>query len=135
MAKTVYTYGVWDLLHSGHIRLLQKANEFGDVLIVGVVKDKAVRKKKGKDRPIRSEYERLAVIKALKMVDHAILQDEFDPSNEMRTIGKINVLVKGDDWDYIPGTEAIEEMGGMLIKLKYTDGISTSDTVKKIKCS
>jgi len=134
MVKTVYTYGVWDLLHTGHLRLLERAKALGDRLIVGVVKDAAVKKKKGDDRPIQLESERLAVIKALRIVDYALLQDEFDPSDDLRRIVP-DILAKGNDWDYIPGTETIIELGGVLIKLTYTNGVSTSDTVRKIKCS
>ena len=114
----VYTYGVWDLLHPGHIKLLKRAKALGDFLIVGVVSDKPVKELKGDDRPTQSEEDRLIIVSNLRMVDAAIIQKLYDPAKEMEAISKLDILVKGDDWDYIPGQEVIEKMGGNLVKLK-----------------
>lgn len=130
--KVVYTYGVWDLLHPGHIKLLIRARKLGDFLVVGVVKDKPIKCLKGKDRPIQSLNERLFIVSALKCVDVAIVQSEYDPSRELRKIGRVDILVKGDDWERIPGGNTIRAMGGKLIKLSYSSGYSTSALVSKI---
>lgn len=129
----VYTYGVWDLLHPGHIKLLKRAKALGDFLIVGVVSDKPVKELKGDDRPTQSEEDRLIIVSNLRMVDAAIIQKLYDPAKEMEAISKLDILVKGDDWDYIPGQEVIEKMGGNLVKLKYSSSYSTSSLVSKIK--
>ncbi len=130
--KTVYTYGAFDLLHPGHIRMLESAKSFGDKLIVGIVGDNAIRKLKGKDRPIQNEKDRLRIVASLKCVDEVMPQKEYDPVPNLEKV-KPDILVKGDDWDYIPGQEWIEKHGGKLIKPGYSSGWSTSETVKKIK--
>ena len=132
LETVVYTYGVWDLLHPGHINMLETAKSYGDKLIVGVVGDEAVRKLKGDDRPIQNQETRMAIIKALGCVDVAISQDEYDPIPNLEII-RPNFLVKGNDWEHIPGQEWIEEHGGKLIKPQYSKGWSTSETVKKIQ--
>ena len=82
---------------------------------------------------MQSEDERIITVGSLKMVDAVIMQKWYDPSDELSSLSMINILTKGDDWDYIPGTETIEEMGGKLVKLSYTKQYSTSSLVKKIK--
>jgi len=129
--KIVYTYGAFDLLHPGHINMLETSKSYGDKLIVGIVGDEAIKKLKGEDRPIQSEKDRLRIVNSLKCVDKAIEQKDYDPVPNMKKI-KPNILVKGDDWDYIPGHEWIEKNGGRLIKPKYSKGWSTSGTVKKM---
>ncbi len=128
----VYTYGVWDLLHPGHIKLMIRARDLGDFLIVGVVKDGPVRELKGEGRPVQSLEERLFNVGALRCVDAAIIQEKYDPSDEMKTIRKLNILTKGDDWEKIPGTKTIRELGGTLVKLPYSPEHSTSSMVAKI---
>ena len=135
--KIVYTYGAFDLFHPGHIKLLQRARDLGDYLVVGVVADAAIKELKGKDRPIQSQEDRVTILEHIDIVDEVMLQDVYDPSANLRKLLADNkpvaILAKGDDWTYIPGTETIEELGGMLVKLSYSKGFSTSDTVKKIK--
>tara|TARA_Y100001970_G_scaffold247143_1_gene315667 strand:- start:1186 stop:1683 length:498 start_codon:yes stop_codon:yes gene_type:complete len=128
----VYTYGAWDLVHPGHIRFLSRAKELGDFLIVGIISDKQIKEFKGIDRPIQSENDRLINIGSLRMVDAVIRQPIYDPSAQLNQISKIDILTKGDDWDYIPGEETIQSLGGKLIKLGYTDNFSTSAIVKKM---
>lgn len=128
----VYTYGVWDLLHPGHIKLLTRARDLGDFLIVGVVADEPIRNLKGPDRPVQKLDERLINVGILRCVDAAIRQPEYDPSRELKMLARVNILTKGDDWDYIPGVETIEELGGKLIKLTYSNEYSTSSIIKKI---
>jgi len=132
--KQIYTYGAFDLLHPGHIKLLEGARKLGDYLIVGVVGDEAIKELKGKDRPIQTQEDRAYIIDSLSCVDEVILQDGYDPSRYLKAYeGKIDFLVKGDDWEYIPGTETIYELGGVLIKLSYSRDYSTSSMIKKIK--
>ena len=134
MKKYVYTYGVFDLLHPGHVVLLNNAKLLGDYLIVGIVSDSAVKRKKGEDRPILSQEDRGMLISNLKCVDEIIYQDEFDPTEQIKAYShKIDILTKGDDWEYIPGTEIVEKLGGELIKLPYTLQYSTSSMVNQIK--
>jgi len=128
----VYTYGVWDLLHPGHINLLRRAREIGDFLIVGVVADEPVRKLKGGGRPVQNFDDRLSVVGSLRCVDAAIPQTLYDPSDELLFLERIDVLTKGDDWENIPGTETIEAMGGKMVKLGYSRGYSTSQTISKL---
>ena len=130
--KVVYTYGAWDLFHPGHVRFLSRAKDLGDFLVVGVVGDGPIKNLKGKDRPIQNQDERLTVIGSLRFIDAAISQPEYDPSPQLKALGRVNILTKGDDWDYIPGTETIQELGGELIKFDYTKGFSTSKTVSRL---
>ncbi len=129
----VYTYGVWDLFQPGHLRLLHRARMLGDFLVVGVVSDLPVKELKGDDRPTQGQEERLLTVGGARCVDVAVPQKLYDPSAELKSLKRINILTKGDDWDYIPGQETIEALGGQLVKLSYTKGFSTSQTVKKMK--
>jgi rfaE bifunctional protein nucleotidyltransferase chain/domain len=135
-SKVVYTYGAFDILHPGHIILLEKAKALGTYLIVGVVADEPIRELKGKDRPIMSVSDRIELIGALRCVDKVVLQPLYDPTSVLKELSvTVDILVKGDDWERIPGTETIEKMGGKLVKLPYSKGFSTSDIVKKIRDS
>ncbi len=129
----VYTYGAWDLFHPGHVRFLTRARELGDFLIVGTVSDQPIRDLKGQDRPIQSQKDRMIVVGSLGCVDASILQKEYDPSSELKSLSRVDILTKGDDWEYIPGKETIEELGGSLIKLRYTQEFSTSSTLSRIR--
>lgn len=135
--RRVYTYGAWDLIHPGHIKLLERAKALGDYLVVGIVSDNAIKDLKGADRPIQTQADRAYVIEHIDYVDEVILQEGYDPTTNLEKFeaeGKhIDILAKGDDWDYIPGTETIEKLKGVLVKLKYSKGHSTSDLVTKIK--
>jgi len=128
----VYTYGAWDLLHPGHIRMLESAKSYGNKLIVGVVGDKAIRDLKGKDRPIQTLEDRMRIVGSLKCVDEVMEQKDYDPVPNMEKVMP-DILIKGDDWDHIPGQEWIKKHGGKLIKPPYSKGWSTSGIVKKIK--
>lgn len=130
--KVVYTYGVWDLLHPGHVRLLTRARELGDFLIVGVVADEPVRELKGKGRPTQGQGDRLSLVGSLRCVDIAIPQNLYDPTPEMTILGRLNILTKGNDWERIPGEKTIEGMGGRLVKLSYSKEYSSSSLISKI---
>ena len=128
----VYTYGAWDLLHPGHIIFLNRAKELGHYLVVGVISDNAIKELKGSNRPIQKESDRLFIVEHLSMVDRCLIQEEYDPSSILRGINRLDILTKGDDWDYIPGQETIVELGGKMVKLSYTSSYSTSKTVEKL---
>ncbi len=128
----VYTYGAWDLLHPGHIRFLSRAKKLGDFLIVGVISDNQISEFKGKERPVQRQDERIITVGSLKIVDAVIHQPIYDPSNELEELSMVDILTKGDDWEYIPGTETIERLGGRLVKLGYSSDFSTSKLVEKI---
>ena len=130
--RVVYTYGAWDLLHPGHINMLETARSLGDKLVVGVVGDEAIRELKGEGRPTQSQEDRLRIIKLLRCVDEAMIQETYDPVPNLEKVHP-EILVKGDDWEKIPGEEWVKEKGRKLIKPKYSKGWSTSGTLKKIK--
>ena len=129
----VYTYGAWDLIHPGHVNLLNRAKEMGDVLIVGVVSNEPIKELKGDTRPTQDVKDRMIMVDSIKSVDFVVEQKKYDPSDCLRRLGNVSLLVKGDDWDYIPGEETIQEVGGKLVKLSYTSGFSTSSLIKKIE--
>jgi len=136
--KTIcYTYGVWDIIHEGHIKLLDKAKSMYDIVIVGVVDDISVKEKKGKNRPIYNQLVRAYMLEAFESPDYVMLQKTFDPTENLLNLKKsgikVDVLLKGDDWDYIPGQETIKALGGKLVKLPYTKTVSTTDIIKKIR--
>jgi len=130
--KIIYTYGAFDLLHPGHIKMLERAKSYGDKLVVGIVGDEAIKKLKGEDRPIQTLEDRIRIVDALKCVDEVMIQKDYDPVPNMEKV-KPDILVKGDDWKHIPGEEWIREQGGELIKPSYSGDWSTSDMVKKIR--
>jgi len=129
--KIVYTYGAWDLLHPGHINMLLNAKACGNKLVVGVVGNDAIEKLKGKGRPVQTLKDRMTIVTSLKCVDMVIEQKDYNPVPNLEKINP-NVLVKGDDWEHIPGEEWIREHGGILVTPKYSKDWSTSSTVKKI---
>lgn len=128
----VYTYGVFDMLHLGHLNVLRESKKLGNYLVVGVVKDEAVKKKKGSGRPIQDLETRMQIVKALSFVDKVVVQEDFNPAPQLE-VYRPQILAKGDDWDYIPGQEWMEANGGRLVKIPYTNGHSTSSIIKKIK--
>lgn len=131
-AKIVYTYGAWDLLHPGHVLYLARAKALGDFLVVGVVADTPIKNLKGEERPLQTENERLVTSGSLRCVDAAIIQPEYDPSPHLKGLLRVDILTKGDDWEYIPGTETVEDLGGKLVKMSYTEAFSTSKLVSKM---
>ena len=130
--KIIYSFGAWDLLHQGHINILKKAKSYGDFLIVGVVGDDAIKKLKGKDRPIEPLEDRLNKVKELKCVDLAIKQIDYNPVPNLEQY-RPDILVKGDDWDFIPGQDWVKKNNKKLIKPAYSKGWSTSGLVKRIR--
>lgn len=130
----VFTNGVFDLLHPGHLRYLQAARGLGDVLIVGVNSDRSVRGNKGPSRPINPEGERAEVLAALACVDAVVIFDEATPHDVIAAI-QPDVLVKGADWaqDAIVGRDIVEARGGKVVRVKLEDGYSTTAIVARIQ--
>lgn len=131
--RVVFTNGVFDLLHPGHVRYLQAARAEGDTLIVGVNSDRSVKAIKGPSRPITSENERAEILAALDCVTAAIVFDEDTPAEIIRRL-QPDVLVKGADWaaDAIVGRDTVEARGGRVVRMPIEPGWSTSSIVTAI---
>jgi rfaE bifunctional protein nucleotidyltransferase chain/domain len=131
--KVVFTNGVFDILHAGHVDYLSKAKEKGDVLIVGLNSDSSVRRIKGELRPIVPQYERAFIISSLKPVDYVVIFDEDTPHE---VISKLvpDVLVKGADWsiDKIVGREIVEANGGKVETIQFVNDQSTTNIIKTV---
>lgn len=130
----VFTNGVFDLLHPGHVRYLRQARALGDVLIVAVNSDRSVRANKGAGRPINPEHDRAELLLALDSVDAAVIFDEDTPHQIVSRI-RPDVLVKGADWgpDNIVGRDVVEARGGRVVRLDLAPGFSTTTLVQRIR--
>jgi D-beta-D-heptose 7-phosphate kinase/D-beta-D-heptose 1-phosphate adenosyltransferase len=126
----VFTNGVFDLVHPGHVRYLQAARRLGDVLVVGVNSDRSVRALKGPSRPVNPERERVEILCALACVDAAVIFDEDTPL-ALITRFQPDVLVKGADWaaDAIVGREVVEARGGRVVRMPMEEGFSTTHLI------
>ena len=133
-ARLVFTNGVFDLLHVGHVRYLAQARELGDALLVAINSDRTVRELKGPDRPIFDQAERAEILAALRHVDYVTIFDDVSPRNLIATILP-DVLVKGGDYglDQIHGREEVEAAGGKVISLPFVKGASTTALIKSIR--
>ncbi|MCB9476531.1 MAG: D-glycero-beta-D-manno-heptose 1-phosphate adenylyltransferase [Deltaproteobacteria bacterium] len=132
--KTVaFTNGVYDLLHSGHVRTLRSARSFGDVLILAINSDRSVREIKGPKRPIVPERERAEVLAGFEMVDFVVVFDEPDPGALIDRVIP-DVLVKGGDWgaNAIIGRETVEAHGGRVERVPVVEGRSTTNIIAKV---
>jgi rfaE bifunctional protein nucleotidyltransferase chain/domain len=131
--RAVFTNGCFDLLHPGHIRLLEQARGLGDVLVVGLNSDRSLRELKGAGRPLVPEGERAEVLAALAAVDAVTIFDEATPQALVAALLP-DVLVKGGDWgpDEIVGRAEVEGAGGRVVTLPYIEGYSTSALIEKI---
>jgi rfaE bifunctional protein nucleotidyltransferase chain/domain len=132
--RIVFTNGVYDLLHPGHVRYLQHARSLGDALIVGVNADASVRRIKGPSRPINPEEERAEIVAALECVDAAVVFDEDTPAEIVRLV-QPDILVKGADWpaDQIVGRDTVEARGGRVVLTEVEPGFSTTAIIEKIR--
>lgn len=132
--RVVFTNGVFDLLHPGHVRYLTAARALGDALIVAVNSDRSVRANKGAGRPINPERERAEVLAALACVDAVVVFDEETPH---AIVGRIqpDVLVKGADWpaDNIVGRDIVEARGGRVERIELAPGFSTTSIIERIQ--
>src|SRR5690349_20422867 len=134
--RIVFTNGVFDLLHPGHVRYLQAARAEGDALIVGINSDASVRDYKGPGRPITPQAERAEILAALECVDAVAVFDEETPDVIVRLV-QPDVLVKGADWaaDAIVGRDTVEARGGRVIRMPVEAGWSTTAILAKVRAS
>src|SRR3954465_7586895 len=132
--RIVFTNGVFDILHPGHLRYLQAARGHGDLLIVGLNSDASVRRNKGPSRPINPEDERAKVLAGLACVDAVSIFGDDTPADIIRRV-QPDILVKGADWpaDQIVGRDTGEARGGRVILEPVEQGYSTTSIVKKIQ--
>jgi len=132
--RIVSTNGVFDLLHVGHTRYLQAARRLGDLLVVGINTDAAVRRLKGCDRPFVSEDERAELIAALGCVDYVTLFSEATPVALLESI-RPDIHTKGGDYEpsSLPETEVVQRGGGKVVTLPFSAGRSTSTLIGRIR--
>ena len=132
-ALIVFTNGVFDLLHPGHVRYLQQARALGDMLVVGLNSDASVRRNKGPNRPINPEAERAEVLAALECVDVVVIFDQDTPAEIVRAC-QPDILVKGADWpaDQIVGRDTVEARGGRVVRMPVEEGFSTTALLERI---
>ncbi|MEW6348341.1 MAG: D-glycero-beta-D-manno-heptose-7-phosphate kinase [Thermodesulfobacteriota bacterium] len=132
--KIVFTNGCFDLFHAGHLEILRRASEFGDVMVVGVNSDASVKRLKGEGRPIFTEAQRTDLISSLEFVNLVVVFEEDTPLRLIRKV-KPDVLVKGEDWrgKEVVGQEVVQARGGRVEFVKHVDGLSTSAVIKKIR--
>ena len=130
----VFTNGVFDLLHPGHVRYLQRARSLGDALVVGVNSDRSARANKGTGRTITPDSERAELIGSLKCVDTAVIFDEDTPQALIAAL-QPDILVKGADWaeDAIVGRDVVEARGGKVFRVAVEPGHSTSAIIERVK--
>jgi rfaE bifunctional protein nucleotidyltransferase chain/domain len=133
-ARLVFTNGVFDLLHVGHVRYLSQARALGDALLVAINSDRTVHELKGLDRPVFDQAERAEILAALRQVDYVIVFDDVSPRGLIAQLLP-DVLVKGGDYqlDQIHGREEVEAAGGKVISLPFVDGASTSALIERMQ--
>ena len=132
--RIVFTNGVFDLLHPGHVRYLQDARALGDLLVVGINADESVRRNKGPNRPINPQHERAEVLAALACVDAVVVFSEDTPAEIIRLV-QPDILVKGADWaaDAIVGRDTVEARGGQVVRIPVEEGYSTTAIIERIR--
>ena len=132
--KLVFTNGVFDILHVGHVRYLRLARTLGDALVVAVNSDRSVRELKGEGRPLMYEGDRAEILAGLEAVDYVCVFDEVSPRSLIAEVLP-DVLVKGGDYslDQIHGREEVEAAGGSVVSLPFVEGVSTSKLIERIK--
>lgn len=132
--KIVFTNGVFDILHQGHIQLLSEAATYADILVVGVNSDASVKRLKGNNRPINAEASRALVLAALVMIDAVVIFEEDTPLELIKLI-KPNFLVKGGDYtlDTIVGAKEVIANNGDVIIIPLEEGFSTTGIINKMK--
>jgi len=132
--RIVFTNGVFDLLHPGHVRYLQDARALGDLLVVGINADESVRRNKGPTRPINPQHERAEVLAALACVDAVVIFSEDTPAEIIRLV-QPDVLVKGADWaaDAIVGRDTVEARGGQVVRIPVEEGYSTTAIIERVR--
>jgi len=132
--RVVFTNGCFDLIHPGHVHILEEAAEQGDYLIVAVNTDDSVHRLKGGARPVQEESDRVRVLNALEAVDDTILFDEDTPRRVIEELSP-DVLVKGADYKLseIVGAEHVQSTGGEVHRVELLSGYGTSDIIRRIR--
>jgi rfaE bifunctional protein nucleotidyltransferase chain/domain len=130
----VFTNGVFDILHVGHVRYLEQALSLGDALVVAINSDASVRELKGAGRPLINEGERAEILAALRAVSYVTVFDNLSPRSLIADLLP-DILVKGGDYalDEIHGREEVEATGGRVVSLPFVEGISSSDIIERMK--
>ena len=131
--RIVFTNGCFDLLHAGHVTLLEHAKRLGDLLIVGINSDRSVRTLKGPGRPIVSQRDRALVLAALASVDYVTVFGEATPQRLIARL-KPDVLVKGQDWGAgeIVGSDIVRACGGRVVRIRLVSGRSSTSLIERI---
>ena len=132
--KLVFTNGVFDILHVGHVRYLRQARGLGDALVVALNSDRSVRELKGESRPLMNQQDRAEILSALECVDYVTIFDDISPRSLIAELMP-DVLVKGGDYrlDQIHGREEVEAAGGRVVSLSFVEGASTSKIIERMK--
>jgi rfaE bifunctional protein nucleotidyltransferase chain/domain len=132
--KLVFTNGVFDILHVGHVRYLEQARSLGDALAVAINSDASVRELKGAGRPLINQDERAEILAALRSVDYVTIFDDVSPRSLIADLLP-DILVKGGDYapDEIHGREEVEAAGGRVVSLPFVEGVSTSALIERMK--
>ncbi len=131
--KIVFTNGVFDIFHKGHVDYLNQAKGLGDILIVGINSDASVKRIKGNERPIVPQSDRAFVVSNLKSVDYVCIFDEDNPYETIKLL-QPDFLVKGADWkiENVIGRDIVEGRGGKVVTIEYLEGNSTTNIINKI---
>ena len=130
--RVVFTNGVFDILHAGHVTYLEEARALGDVLVVGLNSDESVRRLKGPSRPINTQEDRARVLSALRCVDHVIVFEDDTPLAVITALIP-DVLVKGGDYtrDTVVGADVVEQHGGSVVIIPVLEGRSTTSIIAR----
>jgi rfaE bifunctional protein nucleotidyltransferase chain/domain len=132
--KLVFTNGVFDILHVGHVRYLEQARALGDALVVAINSDRTVRELKGDGRPLMNQDERAEILAAMRAVSYVTIFDDVSPRSLIAELLP-DVLVKGGDYalDEIHGREEVEAAGGRVVSLPFVEGLSTSRIIERMQ--
>lgn len=132
--KLVFTNGVFDILHVGHVRYLEEARALGDALVVAINSDRTARDLKGTGRPLMNQNERAEILAALRATSYVTIFDDVSPRSLIAALLP-DVLVKGGDYalDEIHGREEVEAAGGHVVSLPFVEGVSSSAIIERMK--
>ena len=132
--RVVLTNGCFDLVHAGHVALLERAKRLGDLLVVAINSDRSVRTVKGPQRPIMDQQDRALLVGALESVDYVTIFNEATPEGLVRCLHP-HVLVKGADWGpgNIVGSDIVRQDGGRVVRIPLVQGYSTTQLIKRIR--
>src|SRR6266403_3745971 len=132
--KLIFTNGVFDILHVGHVRYLSAARALGDALVVAINSDASVRQLKGAGRPLINEDERAEILAALRSTSYVTVFDDVSPRSLITQLLP-DVLVKGGDYalDEIHGREEVEAAGGRVVSLPFVEGVSSTAIIDRMR--